>query len=269
MARVGSILPGYGSRESGTTPAASIPGVTPGGILPGYGALPPGLLDQNSANLSAMASGALPQDVIDQIQNHAASFGVANGIPGSQFQGYQGLKNLGLTSLDQSNKATSLLTPFYTSPLQSQQLQLAANQQNQAYANTHISGERPANVIQPQGGQPPAAKPPATPAANTNWLDSILSNNLPNYSPNRYSSPMSPSGYNSGSAPDMFNPATYTGTAFEGMPTTPGSDSWNNYVQGNYGPTAPVRNFSVEDNSPPSYANDWFDASLQDLGIFG
>jgi len=42
--------------------------------------------------------GQLSPSTINNIRNQAASFGVSSGMPGSQFQGYQGLANLGLTT---------------------------------------------------------------------------------------------------------------------------------------------------------------------------
>ncbi|HSS97371.1 MAG TPA: hypothetical protein VLK33_10085 [Terriglobales bacterium] len=43
-------------------------------------------------------TGQLSPSTINNIRNQAASFGVSSGLPGSQFQGYQGLANLGLTT---------------------------------------------------------------------------------------------------------------------------------------------------------------------------
>jgi hypothetical protein len=67
------------------------------------------LATQLRSNLSGALKGDLPPDVVQQIQQHAAEFGVASGLSGSQFAGYQGLKNLGLTSLDRASKAESEL----------------------------------------------------------------------------------------------------------------------------------------------------------------
>jgi hypothetical protein len=53
---------------------------------------------QISHNVMNELNGVLSPSTIDNIRNNAASFGVSSGMPGSQFQGYQGLANLGLTT---------------------------------------------------------------------------------------------------------------------------------------------------------------------------
>ena len=98
-----------------------------------YGNISPELLGQTQTSLGASLSGKLPSDVQNLLRQQAAEYGVGTGMPGSQFAGYRGLRNLGLTSLDQINRAQSALTPFLTSPYQSQQLGLQGQaQQNQA-----------------------------------------------------------------------------------------------------------------------------------------
>lgn len=89
-----------------------------------YGQIPQDLLDKNSGNLRDALSGVLPQDVIDRLRNSAASFGVASGLPGSDFSGYRGLTQLGLTSLGRQDDAAKLLNGMYTTPAQQQQLEL-------------------------------------------------------------------------------------------------------------------------------------------------
>jgi hypothetical protein len=107
-------------------------GLAPGQLLPpgsgGYNAGIPGYATSATTNsqsgipelrpkvvstLDTALSGGLPQDVVDQMRQHAAEFGVASGMPGSEFSGYQGLRNLGLTSLSQINRAQDLLAPGY------------------------------------------------------------------------------------------------------------------------------------------------------------
>lgn len=51
-----------------------------------------------SSNIMNELNGVLSPSTINNIKNQAASFGVSSGVPGSQFQGYQGLANLGLTT---------------------------------------------------------------------------------------------------------------------------------------------------------------------------
>lgn len=53
---------------------------------------------QASGNILNELEGNLSPSTIANIRNHAASFGVSSGMPGSDFQGYQGLTNLGLTT---------------------------------------------------------------------------------------------------------------------------------------------------------------------------
>lgn len=105
-----------------TTPLDYIPKVNTG---PNAGGLPPALLKKTAASLSGALSGELPEDVQNLLRQQAAEYGVASGAPGSQFQSYRGLRNLGLTSLDRIKGAENLLAPNFTSPLQTQQLALA------------------------------------------------------------------------------------------------------------------------------------------------
>lgn len=51
-----------------------------------------------SSNIMNELNGVLSPSTINNIRNQAASFGVTTGLPGSQFQGYHGLENLGLTT---------------------------------------------------------------------------------------------------------------------------------------------------------------------------
>lgn len=53
---------------------------------------------QVSKNVMDELNGQLSPSTINNIRNQAASFGVSSGMPGSQFQGHQGLANLGLTT---------------------------------------------------------------------------------------------------------------------------------------------------------------------------
>ena len=103
-----------------------------------YGNISPQLLNETQTSLGTSLRGELPADVQNLLRQQAAEYGVANGMPGSQFAGYRGLKNLGLTSLDQSNKAQDILKSFLTSPLQAGQLAVDQGRlglQQQGYAN--------------------------------------------------------------------------------------------------------------------------------------
>ena len=53
---------------------------------------------QVSSNIMNELNGVLSPGTINNLRNNAASFGVSSGLPGSQFSGYQGLANLGLTT---------------------------------------------------------------------------------------------------------------------------------------------------------------------------
>lgn len=88
----------------------------------GYGVLPQYLLDQTAQSLSGALRGELPQDVQDLLQQQAAEYGVASGFPGSQFAGYRGLRNLGLTSMDRIREAEKQLSGQFTTPAQAEQL---------------------------------------------------------------------------------------------------------------------------------------------------
>ncbi len=104
-----------------------------------------GLTDQLVGNLKGALKGELPPDVVQQIQQNAAEFGVAGGVPGSQFAGYQGLKNLGLTSLNRMQGAESeLVNP--------------------------LLGYHPLQVVPPVG--PPIGG--AAPVSNPNWARNIM-----------------------------------------------------------------------------------------------
>lgn len=57
-----------------------------------------GANSQISANIMNELTGQLSPSTINNLRNQAASFGVSSGLPGSDFSGYQGLANLGLTT---------------------------------------------------------------------------------------------------------------------------------------------------------------------------
>lgn len=66
-----------------------------------------GLYDQNTSNLESMSRGELPKDVEEYIARNSAEAGVASGTSGSEFNKFGKLRNLGLTSLDLTQKALS------------------------------------------------------------------------------------------------------------------------------------------------------------------
>lgn len=58
-----------------------------------------------SKNIESLSRGELPQDVQDLITRKAAEQGIATGTSGSDFNKYRGLRNLGLTSLQATDRA--------------------------------------------------------------------------------------------------------------------------------------------------------------------
>lgn len=110
---------------------------TPAGTAGTNYYVPPQSLYSGVANsLQTALKGELPQDVVNQIQQRAAEFGVASGLPGSQFAGYQGLRNLGLTSLDRIKDAEKAISQTWMTPAQQAQATLGAIQSGyEAQAN--------------------------------------------------------------------------------------------------------------------------------------
>lgn len=58
-----------------------------------------------TGNIDALSRGELPQDVQNQISRKAAEMGISTGTSGSDFDKYRSLRNLGLTSLQATDKA--------------------------------------------------------------------------------------------------------------------------------------------------------------------
>jgi|SRR6185436_1175565 len=106
-----------------TTPLDYIPKINTG---VNAGGLPPALLKQTAASLSGALRGELPEDVQNLLMQQAAEYGVASGMPGSQFQSYRGLRNLGLTSLDRIRGAEGILGNQFINPAQAQEINLRA-----------------------------------------------------------------------------------------------------------------------------------------------
>lgn len=134
-------IPGYATQATSTT-SSGIPELRPSVV----------------SGLQTALKGELPQDVTDQIRQHAAEFGVASGMPGSEFSGYAGLKNLGLTSLDEVRRAQSLLAPEYR-----QSTSYSGNPHGNVNMNIGMGGTVPATLQRSPSapGQPePLAKEP-------------------------------------------------------------------------------------------------------------
>lgn len=84
----------------------------------------PDLTSQLVGNLSGALKGELPADVKQLLQQEAAQNSVSNGVSGSQFANYQGLRTLGLTSLNRMQGAENSLVnpllgprPYYHPPI--------------------------------------------------------------------------------------------------------------------------------------------------------
>lgn len=88
-------------------------------MMPGYTAL----RDNTTASITSMSKGEVPKDVEELLARKAAERGITLGTSGSQFQSYDELRNLGLTSLDMINRgldsamrwidSTAQRTPVY------------------------------------------------------------------------------------------------------------------------------------------------------------
>lgn len=153
-------------------------------------------------NIETGLRGELPEDVVQQIQRRAAEFGVAAGLPGSQFAGYGGLRQLGLTSLDRMQQAERLAMPLlqqgeemamrnaqlnwdryrYQTELnnQARARALAANERaRQEYIRSSGGGTPP---IMGTGGAPEApAAPPMTRSPRTSNTQAVLSDIISKY----------------------------------------------------------------------------------------
>lgn len=125
-----------------TTTTGGAPGGDPA-TAPAYtGGMQPYNITKANANITAGLNGELPQDVVDQLRTHAAEFGVSSGLSGSDFSGYNGLKNLGLTSLQRQDDATKMTLPFIMSPAdidRRRQLDQSTIYQNKAIQDADIA----------------------------------------------------------------------------------------------------------------------------------
>jgi hypothetical protein len=139
------------------------------------GTPPPALLDKTAANLTSAANGELPPDVIEQLRRHAAEFGLSAGLPGSEFAGYAGLKQLGLTSLARQDMATQATLPWFMTPqqvsAQTQQNQIIGNQNaNDIYArNAAYQANGAARWDAQKGGPASVMSGAAMPGSGVNY----------------------------------------------------------------------------------------------------
>jgi hypothetical protein len=127
--------------QNNTGNVAPNPNAAWSSILPGF----TGLTSTATGNAGQALSGNVPTDVINNIQNQAAAWGVSAGQPGFGSQSLtsgQALKNLGLTSLGQQqtgqNDLLGLIGGYSgtVAPTTGQALQ-----NNQFYSNLAQSGQ--------------------------------------------------------------------------------------------------------------------------------
>jgi hypothetical protein len=118
-------------------PQAANAGRTAFGLVPGTIGKPPNLyqgIESVYPGLGGLTTGAgrvigsqirgeLSPETINTIQDEAASFGVASGLPSTNFSGYRGLRNLGLnveatqrSGVDAYNRYLSSLAPLMDQP---------------------------------------------------------------------------------------------------------------------------------------------------------
>jgi hypothetical protein len=74
----------------------------------------PNLTGKVSSNISSYLSGQLPTDVLDEIRNSGAAWGVKSGMPGSGAANNVTLESLGLNSLDLMEKGQGDYMNFLT-----------------------------------------------------------------------------------------------------------------------------------------------------------
>lgn len=80
-------------------------------MMPGYMKL----RDQTTANITSMAKGEVPAGVQNLLARKAAERGITLGTSGSEFQAYDELRNLGLTSLDLTQRGLDAATRWIDS----------------------------------------------------------------------------------------------------------------------------------------------------------
>lgn len=130
--RMGSLLGKPGASTALAGAPGAVPGAAPPPALPGAPGGPAAtptagtgnIWDQTTGSLSSALKGELPPDVVNMLQQQNAEHAVGGGISGSQAANYQGLRTLGLTSLDRINRAQELLAGGLMSPKQQAELDL-------------------------------------------------------------------------------------------------------------------------------------------------
>ena len=164
------------------------------GVLPQLSSL----TNQNANLIGQQMSGVVPTDVIKQIQDQAASWGVSSGMPGSGLSQNMSLRNLGLTSMQEQqtgqnnylNTASglgglqldpSLLTSlgqYNATMAAAPNPQAAADQQMQDYLQflnpAFVSQEAGASNLYRQLTNPGAGTKTSTaPTVTNSWTDAL------------------------------------------------------------------------------------------------
>lgn len=192
-------LPNYNlnpTPQTGSGAYGAVPGAIglPENIFQQVSALSPTLTsntNQIGTNISQLLKGVVPTDVQNQIQNSAAQWGVASGMPGSGLAGNKSLRDLGLTSLQTqqtglsdymqflSGVGNTLTSPDLASSIASRNATMAAAPNPQQSTNLLLS------LLNPQedqgstiswggatGSGSGSLSDPATLRAYTSWLNS-------------------------------------------------------------------------------------------------
>lgn len=157
--------------------------------------IPATVFPQYYTNVRANLAGELPPDVLDLLQTQAAQYGIASGLPGSQFAGYRGLRNLGLTSLQRMDVGAQQMAPLFAQQ-QAQERYYQQRLQEQEAMNERARQAAVARAAEASrawtmgGGTPPIVGTgaggrysPATPLMPRTNAKSIVSNILSQYSP--------------------------------------------------------------------------------------
>ena len=137
------------SPQSGVGPYGAVPGQlgvpNPAGDLAKQ--IPIGALNAGmSRNLISGFAGELPPDVIAQIQDNTASFGVTSGMPQSGLSRSRGLRDIGRTSLDQQHWAASTLPGFVQSTSATQTVNPALQHEIALQNAIHAAAPNPAQA---------------------------------------------------------------------------------------------------------------------------
>lgn len=162
---------------------AAIESPAPGTVFPQY-----------YTNVRANLAGELPPDVLDLLQTQAAQYGIASGLPGSQFSGYRGLRNLGLTSLQRMDVGAQQMAPLFAQQASQeryyQQHLLEQEAMNERARQAAVARAAEASKWWTTGGGTPqivggygGGRSPSAPGMPRTNASEVVSNILSRYSP--------------------------------------------------------------------------------------